>query len=151
MEGDLPMACFNQKVGEQLERLCAQHQIKLLWKELMSAHTSFRIGGPAAAMAVPADRSQLAALLQFSQECAVPYWIIGNGSNMLVSDQGLDGIAILLDSSFEGEIVQEGNLLIAPAGKHLSAVCAAACQAGLTGLEFAWGIPGRTDWCGWNI
>lgn len=68
-----------------------------------------------AAMAVPADRSQLAALLQFSQECAVPYWIIGNGSNMLVSDQGLDGIAILLDSSFEGEIVQEGNLLIAPA------------------------------------
>ena len=52
------------------------------------------------------------------------------------------GIAILLDSSFEGEIVQEGNLLIAPAGKHLSAVCAAACQAGLTGLEFAWGIPG---------
>ena len=108
----------------------------------MSAHTSFRIGGPAAAMAVPADRSQLAALLQFSQECAVPYWIIGNGSNMLVSDQGLDGIAILLDSSFEGEIVQEGNLLIAPAGKHLSAVCAAACQAGLTGLEFAWGIPG---------
>ena len=142
MEGDLPMACFNQKVGEQLERLCAQHQIKLLWKEPMSAHTSFRIGGPAAAMAVPADRSQLAALLQFSQECAVPYWIIGNGSNMLVSDQGLDGIAILLDSSFEGEIVQEGNLLIAPAGKHLSAVCAAACQAGLTGLEFAWGIPG---------
>jgi len=93
-------------------------------------------------MAVPADRSQLAALLQFSQECAVPYWIIGNGSNMLVSDQGLDGIAILLDSSFEGEIMQEGNLLIAPAGKHLSAVCAAACQAGLTGLEFAWGIPG---------
>lgn len=136
------MAGISQKAGEQLEQLCAEHRIKLLWQEPMRAHTSFKIGGPAAAMVIPACRSQLAALLLFLNERAVPYWVIGNGSNMLVSDEGLDGVAILLDSSFEGEIVQEDTLLIAPAGKRLSAVCAAACQAGLTGLEFAWGIPG---------
>ena len=76
------------------------------------------------------------------QREGVDSWYIGNGSNLLVSDAGLNGIAILLDSSFDGEIELDGTVLLAPAGKKLSAVCAAACAAGLTGLEFAYGIPG---------
>ena len=63
MEGDLPMACFNQKVGEQLERLCAEHRIKLLWQEPMSAHTTFRAGGPARYFVTPEGEKELAAVL----------------------------------------------------------------------------------------
>ena len=93
-----------------------------------------------------AAKERLAALCQllvgFVQREGVDSWYIGNGSNLLVSDKGLNGIAILLDSGFDGEIEVDGTVLLAPAGKKLSAVCAAACAAGLTGLEFAYGIPG---------
>ena len=108
----------------------------------MKNHTSFKIGGPAAALCAPKDRQQLRELVGFVQREGVDSWYIGNGSNLLVSDKGLNGIAILLDSGFDGEIELDGTVLLAPAGKKLSAVCAAACAAGLTGLEFAYGIPG---------
>ena len=105
-------------------------------------NTSFKIGGPAAALCAPKDRQQLRELVGFVQREGVDSWYIGNGSNLLVSDKGLNGVAILLDSGFDGEIEVDGTVLLAPAGKKLSAVCAAACAAGLTGLEFAYGIPG---------
>ena len=136
------MACLDVAAKERLAALCQLEKIPVLWDEPMKNHTSFKIGGPAAALCVPKDRRQLRELVGFVQREGVDSWYIGNGSNLLVSDAGLNGIAILLDSSFDGEIELDGTVLLAPAGKKLSAVCAAACAAGLTGLEFAYGIPG---------
>lgn len=136
------MACLDVAAKERLAALCQLEEIPVLWDEPMKNHTSFKIGGPAAALCAPKDRQQLRELVGFVQREGLDSWYIGNGSNLLVSDKGLNGIAILLDSSFDGEIELDGTVLLAPAGKKLSAVCAAACAAGLTGLEFAYGIPG---------
>ena len=136
------MACLDVAAKERLAALCQLEKIPVLWDEPMKNHTSFKIGGPAAALCAPKDRRQLRELVGFVQREGVDSWDIGNGSNLLVSDEGLNGVAILLDSSFDGEIELDGTVLLAPAGKKLSAVCAAACAAGLTGLEFAYGIPG---------
>ena len=136
------MACLDVAAKERLAALCQLEKIPVLWDEPMKNHTSFKIGGPAAALCAPKDRRQLRELVGFVQREGVDSWYIGNGSNLLVSDAGLNGIAILLDSSFDGEIELDGTVLLSPAGKKLSAVCAAACAAGLTGLEFAYGIPG---------
>lgn len=136
------MACLDVAAKERLAALCQLEKIPVLWDEPMKNHTSFKIGGPAAALCAPKDRQQLRELVGFVQREGLDSWYIGNGSNLLVSDAGLNGIAILLDSSFDGEIELDGTVLLAPAGKKLSAVCAAACAAGLTGLEFAYGIPG---------
>ena len=136
------MACLDVAAKERLAALCQLEKIPVLWDEPMKNHTSFKIGGPAAALCVPKDRRQLRELVGFVQREGVDSWYIGNGSNLLVSDEGLNGVAILLDSGFDGEIEVDGTVLLAPAGKKLSAVCAAACAAGLTGLEFAYGIPG---------
>ena len=136
------MACLDVAAKERLAALCQLEEIPVLWDEPMKNHTSFKIGGPAAALCAPKDRQQLRELVGFVQREGLDSWYIGNGSNLLVSDEGLNGIAILLDSSFDGEIEVDGTVLLAPAGKKLSAVCAAACAAGLTGLEFAYGIPG---------
>ena len=136
------MACLDVAAKERLAALCQLEEIPVLWDEPMKNHTSFKIGGPAAALCAPKNRQQLRELVGFVQREGVDSWYIGNGSNLLVSDAGLNGIAILLDSSFDGEIELDGTVLLAPAGKKLSAVCAAACAAGLTGLEFAYGIPG---------
>ena len=136
------MACLDVAAKERLAALCQLEKIPVLWDEPMKNHTSFKIGGPAAALCAPKDRQQLRELVGFVQREGVDSWYIGNGSNLLVGDEGLNGIAILLDSGFDGEIELDGTVLLAPAGKKLSAVCAAACAAGLTGLEFAYGIPG---------
>ncbi len=136
------MACLDHASKERLATFCTNENIKVLWQEPMKEHTSFKIGGPAAAMAVPKDCGQLAKLMRFAAEQKIPVWYLGNGSNLLVSDEGLDGLVILLDGAFDGEITVEDKVLVAPAGKKLSAVCAAACAASLTGLEFAFGIPG---------
>ena len=136
------MACLDVAAKERLAALCQLEKIPVLWDEPMKNHTSFKIGGPAAALCVPKDRRQLRELVGFVQREGVDSWYIGNGSNLLVSDEGLNGVAILLDSGFDGEIELDGTVLLSPAGKKLSAVCAAACAAGLTGLEFAYGIPG---------
>lgn len=136
------MACLDVAAKERLAALCQLEKIPVLWDEPMKNHTSFKIGGPAAALCVPKDRQQLRELVGFVQREGVDSWYIGSGSNLLVSDEGLNGIAILLDGGFDGEIEVDGTVLLAPAGKKLSAVCAAACAAGLTGLEFAYGIPG---------
>ena len=136
------MACLDVAAKERLAALCQLEKIPVLWDEPMKNHTSFKIGGPAAALCAPKNRRQLRELVGFVQREGVDSWYIGNGSNLLVSDEGLNGVAILLDSGFDGEIELDGTVLLSPAGKKLSAVCAAACAAGLTGLEFAYGIPG---------
>lgn len=136
------MTCLDNATKEQLASLCKEKEIPVLWEEPMKHYTSFQIGGPASAVCIPKNREQLSCLLSFLRKMQINHWFVGNGSNLLISDEGLKGVVILLDSDFDGEILISNAVLEAPAGKKLSSVCAAACRAELTGLEFAWGIPG---------
>lgn len=136
------MTCLDNATKEQLASLCKEKEIPVLWEEPMKHYTSFQIGGPASAVCIPQNREQLSCLLSFLRKMQINHWFVGNGSNLLISDEGLKGVVILLDSDFDGEILISNTVLEAPAGKKLSSVCAAACRAELTGLEFAWGIPG---------
>lgn len=136
------MTCLDNATKEQLASLCKEKEIPVLWEEPMKHYTSFQIGGPASAVCIPKNREQLSCLLSFLRKIQINHWFVGNGSNLLILDEGLKGVVILLDSDFDGEILISNTVLEAPAGKKLSSVCAAACRAELTGLEFAWGIPG---------
>ena len=136
------MTCLDNATKEELASLCKEKEIPVLWEEPMKHYTSFQIGGPASAVCIPKNREQLSCLLSFLRKMQINHWFVGNGSNLLISDEGLKGVVILLDSDFDGEILISNTVLEAPAGKKLSSVCAAACRAELTGLEFAWGIPG---------
>lgn len=109
--------------------------------EPMSLHTTFRVGGPAELYLTPESVSQLAALIKLFRQLGVPYMIIGNGSNILVGDNGIDGAVIEIGKAI-GEIVIDGNTVTAEAGVLLSKLAASAARNGLAGLEFASGIPG---------
>lgn len=114
---------------------------RLQLQELMKQHTTFRIGGPASYMVSPEDESELAETVRLCQKEQVPYYIIGNGSNLLVSDQGYKGVIIRLYQTMD-VVTVEGDCITAGAGALLTRVANAAFQAGLTGFEFASGIPG---------
>lgn len=114
---------------------------RVLREEPMSRHTTFRIGGPARHFCLPADEGQLAATVAACREAGEPYYILGNGSNILVSDSGYQGTVIQLFRNFEG-ICIEGNRVKVRAGELLVKAAHQAARAGLTGMEFASGIPG---------
>lgn len=107
----------------------------------MSRHTTFRIGGPAELFAAPDTLERLEQLLAVCREEHIPYLILGKGSNLLVGDRGIPGLTVSMENL--SQIAAEGETIKAQAGAALSAVCAAARQGGLTGLEFAYGIPGQ--------
>ncbi|MDO4619995.1 MAG: UDP-N-acetylmuramate dehydrogenase [Lachnospiraceae bacterium] len=113
----------------------------ILRDEPMSRHTTFRIGGPADYFAAVSTAEQVVKLVSFCKEREMPWLILGNGSNLLVADSGIRGLVIRLGKPFSG-IEINGNEITADAGALLSATAAAACEAGLTGFEFAAGIPG---------
>ena len=107
----------------------------------MAKHTSFRAGGEADVFVLPADEQQLQAVILFLEEEKVPHLILGNGTNILVRDGGYHGVIVKMDDGFNA-IRQEGNTLICGSGALLSMAARTAAHAGLTGLEFASGIPG---------
>lgn len=112
-------------------------------EEPMSRHTSFRVGGPARRMAFPKSGEQLVLLLSFAWECGARPLVIGNGTNLLAPDEGLDRLVI--DTSAALNRVGPGGepgTLTAEAGASLARLADFACKQGLTGLEFAHGIPG---------
>ncbi len=115
----------------------------LLFDEPMKTYTTFRVGGPAKWMAAPEDEQQLRIILKICKETNTPYFVLGRGSNLLVSDNGFDGVVINLRKHFNKiTIDKEAKTITAEAGASLPAVSQAALAAGLTGLEFAAGIPG---------
>ena len=114
---------------------------ELLLAEPMAKHTSFRIGGPADALAQPANEAELAALLQRAAEHAVPVTLIGNGSNLLVRDKGIRGLVIKLGNLFSS-VAAEGNTLTFGCGVSLAMASKKAASLSLSGMEFAVGIPG---------
>lgn len=113
----------------------------ILLHEPMSSHTTFRIGGEAACFVKINDREQLKKLIPYLNMVEVPYFILGNGSNVLVSDRGYEGVILQLAEGFDG-IEAEGCRLRVQAGALLSQAARTAGERGLTGLEFASGIPG---------
>lgn len=112
-----------------------------LENEPMKNHTTFRIGGPARLFVAPDSVDKLKNVIAFCKEKEIKVFIIGNGSNLLVSDKGLEGVVIQIYRNFSG-ITINGNEIIAQSGELLSSVAAKAMENSLTGFEFASGIPG---------
>ena len=129
-----------------LQRIAGEQAVRL--QEPMSAHTTFRIGGPADYFVEPGSESVLKELLLLCRETETPFFILGNGSNLLVSDEGYRGVMISLrgfdEISFrEGESTETGKtIMTAGSGVLLSKAAMQAAERGLTGFEFAGGIPG---------
>ena len=130
---------MNQKIADELSRIAGAENITT--DEPMDRHTSFKIGGPADYFAAPRTQEQITGLLSFCEREGLPYFLMGNGSNLLVGDEGFRGLIIQLWRNFS-QITMNGNVITAQAGAMLSAVAKRAALEGLTGMEFASGIPG---------
>ena len=130
---------MNEKIKQRFQTVLEKEQV--LEAESMSRHTTFRIGGPADLFVVPKSVDEIAEILKICREEKAPYFILGNGSNLLVSDKGYRGVVVQLYRGF-GKITVSGEEIHAQAGALLSGIAAAARDASLTGFEFAGGIPG---------
>ena len=127
---------FDKKMADYLPDL------RIVREEPMSRHTSFRIGGPARRMAFPTSGAQLVLLLSFAQECGARPLVIGRGTNLLCPDAGLDRLVVETSGLARLEPGPEPDTILAEAGVSLARLGEFACRQGLTGLEFAHGIPG---------
>ena len=110
--------------------------------EPMSKHTSFKIGGNAEVYIKVNNLSKLSTILKECQDSDVDYMILGNGSNLLVSDDGIRDVVIRLDGDFRKIALVDDTTIFCGAGATLAYLCKFALNCGLSGLEFAWGIPG---------
>ena len=129
---------------EHLNEIAAafrQASIPCAAREPLSRHTSFQIGGPAALFCEPQNKRQLARAVAVCRQAGVRYYLLGKGTNILFADEGFDGVVIHIGEVL-GNIECNGLSVTAQAGAALSKVCIAAANEGLSGLEFAYGIPG---------
>ncbi len=114
---------------------------QVLCDEPLKEYTSFKIGGPADYLIFPKTNMQVSCIIKLCKQEEMPLFILGNGSNLLVTDEGFRGVVIQLYKAFN-TITVDQTRIIAQAGARLSQVANAAARASLTGLEFASGIPG---------
>lgn len=124
---------------EELEKLVSAGNV-FAGKNLKE-YTTFKVGGPAKALVSVNDTEELKQVMQYLWDNHIPYFVIGNGSNLLVSDKGYDGVVIKLSGDFL-ELSSKDEEITAGAGVILSKVCTLARDKALSGLEFAYGIPG---------
>lgn len=110
--------------------------------EPMSRHTTFKIGGNASTYVKVGTLSKLSTIIKECKNSEIDFMIIGNGSNLLVSDDGLDKAVIRLDGELRNIVLLDETTIYCGAGASLAALCKFALKNGLSGLEFAWGIPG---------
>ena len=129
----------NADLGAALAQTFASDD--LLRDEPMRKHTTFRCGGPADYLVRPSDAADITAAISAAKATGEPWWVIGCGSDLLVSDAGLRGVVIEVGPRM-ASIAIEGNTVHVQAGATNEAVAQAALEAGLTGYEFASGIPG---------
>jgi len=118
----------------------SKNNIEIKENENMAKHTSFKIGGNADIFALPKNTNELKMILCFAKSENIPVFVLGNGSNLLVSDKGIEGI-VISTARLDGIEVND-NSIVCESGAVLSAVCNVALKNSLTGLEFAFGIPG---------
>ncbi|MEF2954083.1 MAG: UDP-N-acetylmuramate dehydrogenase [Blautia sp.] len=129
----------NHRIENKFCTCLGSDNVKL--QEPMSRHTTFRIGGPADFYLCPHSTKEVQEIVEICKEENLPYFVLGNGSNLLVSDKGYRGVVIQLWKNFS-DITVKDCCIQAKAGALLSKVAAEALEAGLTGMEFASGIPG---------
>lgn len=129
---------FNEDVICTLAAAAGEDNVRLV--EPMSAHTTFKIGGPADVLITPETREALVHVLDTCAIAGAPVTIVGNGSDLLVGDRGIRGAVVLLRENFAA-IAVTGTRVTAQAGALLCDVALAAADAGLTGMEPLWGIP----------
>ncbi len=113
----------------------------ILYNEPMSRHTSYKIGGPVDVMLVPNDVGQVIELIRLCNVNSIPFYVVGNGSNILVKDGGIRGVVIKISNKMSA-ISVDGNKITAEAGALLGTIVKNAYENSLSGLEFAAGIPG---------
>lgn len=117
-------------------------EISLSFQEPMEKHTSFRIGGAAQVMAFPKSGEEIRKILKMSELLDIPYRILGAGTNVLAPDEGIPGVVICMKDCMDGmQDLGDGRIYVA-AGVSMSRAAVFAAKLGLTGLEFAHGIPG---------
>lgn len=135
--------------GKGEDKVSAQYSLffiqrfkgKVLFNVPMSEHTSLKIGGPADVMAFPQDEGDLKDLLSFAETKDFPFFVMGGGTNLLVRDGGIRGIVINMSEGFKDMVWQEDKAVIG-SGVRLAEVLNHCRDAGLSGFEFAAGIPG---------
>lgn len=130
---------ISDAVMEALKRFVRPENIHI--QEVMAAHTTFRVGGPADCLVELENVQQLQNIQHYLHLVGIPYVILGNGSNVLVSDEGYRGVVLQVANRMN-RITVEGKRIVAQAGALMSQVAKAALENGLTGMEFASGIPG---------
>lgn len=134
---------------EQLRQLITAGlpSVKALWDEPMAKHTSFRIGGPADALLVPGSYGELRGCLSFLHENGLPFFLLGGGTNLLVSDRGVRGVVV--QTTALDRVVVDGARLVVQSGASVAKVCERALDHGLSGLEFLHGMPGTIGGAVW--
>lgn len=130
---------MNQNMINELERIVGEQNIR--FNEPMSEHTTFRIGGPAKCFVIPHTAEEIGQVVTICKAEQIPFFILGRGSNLLVSDAGIEGVVIQLCQNYSGFKIN-GTMIKAQAGVMLHKLGNAAKEAGLAGFEFAAGIPG---------
>lgn len=117
-------------------------KLRLEWNVPLAKYTTFHIGGPAECLIAARSSEEVQTVLKFCKEHQVALHILGNGSNLLVDDRGVAGIVLYIGRRMQ-EITVNGTEIVADAGARMALVARAAEDASLTGLEFAFGIPGN--------
>lgn len=128
-----------------MNRICEyvkNEGISYIENEPMALHTTFKIGGPARLAVFPKNENEISDVIKKCKEENVRYMVVGNGSNLLVADEGIDAVVILLGKEFGDVKLIDDTTIFAEAGAPLMKVCRFALENGLSGLEFAYGIPG---------
>ena len=127
---------------EQLGKTAGALGCSVLYDEPMSRHTTFRIGGPADLFVTVRGQRALQELVRQANSLEVPYLVMGNGSNMLVCDEGIRGMVVALGGEFRRIRLCRNHVVRCGSGATLSSLCRFALDHSLTGAEFLWGIPG---------
>lgn len=130
---------MNQDLYNQLCEIVGSDNVHV--DEEMKKHTTFRIGGPADFYVLPHSKDEIGRVVQVCKNAGEPFYVLGNGSNLLVGDKGYRGVIIQIFKNYS-DIIIEGTQITAKSGALLSKVAKKALDAGLTGYEFASGIPG---------
>ncbi len=128
-----------------LNRICEyvkNADISYAENEPMALHTTFKIGGAARLAVFPKNENEISDVIKKCKEENVRYMVVGNGSNLLVADEGIDAVVIILGKDFAEVKLLDDETVFAEAGAPLMKVCRVALENGLSGLEFAYGIPG---------
>lgn len=125
---------------ELAQKLGSRVKGQVLAQASMKNFTTWRVGGPADLLVVPHEKNDVREVLAFAGEFDLPVTVIGNGSNLLVLDGGIRGLVLKIGSGLNSVLIK-GDLLVAEGGALLPALARQACSAGLSGLEFAAGIP----------